>query len=69
MSRQGRRYHKRISLKYNCGLINVLGDENQYFFRCLAIFKGADRLDCKTKTRELFAQYSAVARAKEVRGH
>ena len=34
------------------------GDENQCFFHCLAIFKGADRLDCKTKTRELFAQYA-----------
>ena len=45
-------------VKYNRGLINVSGDDNQCFFRCLAVFKGADRLDCKTKTRELFAQYA-----------
>ena len=30
-------------VKYNRGLINVSGDENQCFFRCLAIFKGANR--------------------------
>ena len=45
-------------VKYNRGLITVSGDENLCFFRCLAVFKGADRLDCKTKTRELFAQYA-----------
>ena len=45
-------------VKYNRGLINVSGDENQCFFRCLAIFKGASVRFCETKTRELFAQYA-----------
>ena len=45
-------------VKCNRGLITVLGDENLCFFHCLAIFKGADRLDCKTKTKELFTQFA-----------
>ena len=45
-------------VKYNRGLITVSSDENLCFFHCLAVFKGADWLDCKTKTRELFAQYA-----------
>ena len=45
-------------VKYNRGLINVSGYENQCFLRCLAIFKGANVRCCETKTRELFAQYA-----------
>ena len=45
-------------VKYNHGLINVSGDENQCFFRCLAIFKGANNRYCETKARELFTQYA-----------
>ena len=45
-------------VKYNRGLINVSGDDNQCFFRCLAVFKGADGRYCETKVRELFMQYA-----------
>ena len=47
-------------VKYNRGLINVSGDENQCFFRCLAVFKGVNVRRCKTKTRELFTQYAMI---------
>ena len=39
-------------VKYNRGLITVSGDENLLFFRCLAVFKGAD------VRPEVFAQYA-----------
>ena len=45
-------------VKYNRGLINVSGDENLCFFRCLAIFKSSNNRYCETKTREWFAQYA-----------
>ena len=45
-------------VKYNHGLINVSGDDNQCFFRCLAVFKGADGRYCETKARELYVQYA-----------
>ena len=45
-------------VKYNRGLINVSGDQNQCFFRSLAVFKGADGRYCETKARELFMQYA-----------
>ena len=45
-------------VKYNRGLINVSGDENRCFFRCLAVFKGVNIRRCETKTRELFTQYA-----------
>ena len=47
-------------VKYNRNLINASGNENQCFFRCLAIFKGANNRRCETKTRELFAQYAMI---------
>ena len=39
-------------VKYNRGLMNVSSKENLYFFRCLAIFKGANNRYCEMKTRE-----------------
>ena len=44
-------------IKYNRGLINVSGDDNLCFFRCLAVFKGFDNRYCETKAKELFSQY------------
>ena len=41
----------------NRGLVNVSADNNLCFFRCLAIFQGADRRRCETKTKELFREY------------
>ena len=45
-------------VKYNHGLINVSGNENQCFFCCLAVFKGADGRRYETKAKELFMQYA-----------
>ena len=44
-------------IKHNRGLINVSGDENLCFFRCLAISKGADKYCCEIKAKDLFWQY------------
>ena len=44
-------------IKYNRGLINVSGDDNLCFFRCLAVFKGFEDHRCETKAEELFSQY------------
>ena len=41
-------------IKHNRGLINVSGDGNLCFFRCLAIFKGADKYRCEIKAKDLF---------------
>ena len=45
-------------IKHNRGLINVSRDQNMCFFRCFAIFKGADKKRCETKAKELFAHYA-----------
>ena len=44
-------------IKYNRGLINVSGDDNLCFFRCLVVFNGFEGDRCETKAKELFSQY------------
>ena len=41
------------------GLANVSGGDNLCFFRCLAVYQGADRHWCEHKAKKLFNDYCA----------
>ena len=41
----------------NHGLANVSAEDNLCFFRCLAIFRGADRRGCNRAAKQLFYEY------------
>ena len=41
----------------NYGLANVSAEDNLCFFRCLAVFRGADRHRCNRAAKELFYEY------------
>ena len=41
----------------NHGLANVSAEDNLCFFRCLAIFRGADRRRCNRAAKQLFYEY------------
>ena len=46
-------------IKNNHGLRNVSTDENLCFFRCLAVYRGANPHWCKQPTKNLFYKYCA----------
>ena len=41
----------------NHGLANVSAEDNLCFFRCLAVFRGADRRGCNRAAKQLFYEY------------
>ena len=41
----------------NHGLANVSAEDNLCFFRCLAVFRGADRYRCNRAAKQLFYEY------------
>ena len=41
----------------NHGLANVSAGDNLCFFRCLAVFRGADRRGCNRVAKQLFYEY------------
>ena len=41
----------------NHGLANVSAEDNLCFFRCLAVFRGADRRYCNRAAKQLFFEY------------
>ena len=44
-------------IKFTRGLAHVSGENDLCFFRCLAVFKGADLRRCETVCRELFSHF------------
>ena len=44
-------------IKFNRGLANVSGENDLCFFRCLAVFKGANPRRCETVCKELFSHF------------
>ena len=45
------------NIKFNRGLANVFGENDLCFFRCLAVFKGANPRRCETVCKELFSHF------------
>ena len=43
----------------NHGLANLSGNDNLGFFRCLAVYQGADRRRCEREAKKLFNDYCA----------
>ena len=44
-------------IKFNCGLVNFSADDHLRFFRCLAVFQGADSKRCEKAAKKLFLNY------------
>ena len=52
----------------NHGLANVSAEDNLCFFRCLAIFRGADRRGCNLAAKQLFYEYCTHFNVSEFSG-
>ena len=52
----------------NHGLANVSAEDNFCFFRCLAVFRGADRRGCNRAAKQLFYEYCTYFDVSEFSG-